>query len=292
MKIKLVLLCSIAMNFVIGCKAPDITNPANRMGRMMVAMRQGQTCEWDETVIDTVTPSSTLSDSSADFRAFCINRQIKKWHVIVSIPDSTVPQFQITRAVTQYAQRDTMGGIRISKEVIYGSQYTTYDSSGNLVSSITLNSGPGDSAQDFTEFSFFEYRPDTVVNDSMRTKFADTMSAQGYTVTNLGSSGYKIEGTFHESGKSWSVTSYLDHDYLTVTHSDATSSEGVTTSEEYTYSSISGYKINTSRITTTSSTMPNTWQAAFSNLSPVYNISPVFTSSQVQTLQLSNISLP
>lgn len=254
----------------------------------MASMRQGQTIEWDETVTDTVKPPASLNDSSSEFRNLAIRRQIAKYHVIVSIPDSTVQHFRIERKVTQYAQRDTMGGQRISKVVTYGSQQTSYDQDNVSIGTTTL--AGGDSTEDFAELPFFEYRPDTVQTDSQRTKFVDTMTSLGATVTNLGSDGYKVEMNFVDGSTTWTSAAYFDHDYLTMTHMSSTGG-GTVTDVYYSYTSVGGYKINTQRITTATTTPPSDWRSLYSTNAPQVN-SDSFTAPTVTTLVLSNISLP
>ncbi len=196
MKLRALIICFIIVQMITGCKSPDIVTPKSRILRTMAAMRQGQTVQWDESVTDTVSLPTSLADSSADFRNQCFNRQVKTYHVVASIPDSLIPHFQITRSVTQYAQRDTMGGRRVGKVVTYGNQFTTYDQNDNSISTTTLDvSNP---AEDFADLPFFEMRPDTVVTDSERTKFVDIITSSGGIVTNLGSDGYKVEKSFME----------------------------------------------------------------------------------------------
>lgn len=255
---------------------------------MRAALQTGQTIEWDETIVDTVTPPASLNDSSSDFRELAIRRQTKTYHVTVTVPDTSVHHFMITREVTQYAQRDTMGGQRIAKEVTYGSNFTSYDPDNNVIQSYTLEGG--DSSEDFTDMPFFEFRPDTVVTDSLRTAFVDTMTAMGATVTNLGTDGYKVASTFTEGTDSWNDTAYFDHDYLALTK-NTSSGNGTTSNTYYTYSSVDGYRINTLRRTEALSSLSTDLQSWYTTYATFVN-SDLFATTTVTTLQLSGIILP
>jgi hypothetical protein len=64
------------------------------------ALRPGQSIEWDEVTIDSNVLPSSFGDSSAMIKSISANYQYRVFHVIVTVPDSTVPKFQVDRRIT------------------------------------------------------------------------------------------------------------------------------------------------------------------------------------------------
>jgi hypothetical protein len=224
-------------------------------------------------------------------KSISANYQYRVFHVIVTVPDSTVPKFQVDRRITTWAPIDSMTpeGNRISRTVVYGSSVKSYDYNSNLISTYTASAG--DSAQDLADLPFFEYRPDTVVTDSERTEFVSQLTSAGLSVTNLGSSGFRVSSSFTDAGLTYNAAAFFDHDYLLLTRSVITLGADTALDETYSYSSIGGYLINTDRQTRSASTLSATafgdFQSIESDIDPQRRTSRFF-----KRLTLSNIQMP
>jgi hypothetical protein len=259
--------------------------------RLTSALHQGQSIEWDEEVIDSAVLPASFADSSAFIKTITTNYQRGTYHVKVTIPDSTVHKFQLDRTVTHYPAVDTMAPPQgmVSRTVTYGKQVKTYDFNGTLTSTITTTDG--DSAVDFADLPFFEYRPDTVLTDSGRSALVSQMTGAGQTVTSLGSSGYLATYSITGDGATWNLAALFDHDHMAMTRCVVTNGADTSLNESYTYSSVGGFLINTARLSKSHSAIES---AAFAGIQSIESdINPARKSADyVKILNLSNISLP
>jgi hypothetical protein len=273
----------------------NVTSPHLRP-LFLTTLKAGGQLQYDEEDVDSTALPTGYADSSASFKSSITNWQDSKWHVVITVPDSTKPYFKTVKTAYWIASRDTLAaaGAQIWQTVTYGTNYSSYDANGDLISSNTITVDSAGADLDDIPIAASQ---DSIVTDSSRNYFDSVLTANGQSVSTYGSSEIKSTSTFSAEGNMLSALMYFDKNYLTLDSASIGLSGGATrTGQKNTYSSQGGYRIATTTVTTqypviTSSEIAD-FKSYLSTPTSYYNVDPAFGANHIIITTLSNIELP
>ncbi len=213
-------------------------------------MREGGTLEYDETTIDSVIVPDDLATAPDSIKTAFANLQLSVWHVAVTVPDTTASYFNTVRKATQLPANEAGidSNFQISKTVICGKSFTSYNSLGGIYQSGTFDFP--DSLKDNIGVLPLLYFSSTVASDSAKAAFITYASNNGFSV-NDESDGIHLQSTVTEGGVAYDARMVFDHEYLELVQSEVYETSTLACHVDYAYSTIGDYRFAFKTVTTT-----------------------------------------
>lgn len=275
-----------ALFAIAGCSNPSV-DPLQY--EKPFGLMQGQTLSWVEEMIDSVALPQELYGASAAERKAFINKNVSRWQVNVTIPDSNIKHFRIEKILLQIADRDTLVSpdAQIWRTVMYGNSYSEYNKYNNLIRTSTLD---GTDTADIHSLPLI-YTSSTSLTDSMVQIGISSMQNAGYSITQNATT---VTATKSESeyGATWQMESVFDKTYFGIQSSIMRRNGTIWSGESITYNNFGDYRIATSIITVSPMTLDTEGGSLLDQEVPGMVPSYRRNITQVRIVNLSDITLP
>ncbi len=269
----------------------QILQPRNARDFFLSSLRIGGQLTYDETDLDSTVLPSSFADSAQSFKDAIINRQSTTFHVVVSVPDSNVPYFSITKTITTPSVLDTFmpAAYRVHQTVTYGTTSSEYDWDGGLIHTYTL--GTPDSA-DLNSIPLL-CTDTTSVTDSVRTAFVSMLTGAGQTVTTL--SGGEISATASTPDSASTIgVCYFDRIHLGQDSVNIEIGGYPYFSTQMAYTVVGAYRIATGMVSTQYCKLTGDALSAIETMTAANGVdySSLYSSKKIRIVNITNISLP